>query len=135
MVVTSDDEEVLAIRMVMMPRDTNAHGTIFGGHILSLIDQAGAIAGHACGARKLVTVAMDQVEFKEPVHVGDLITCLSTVIRMGRTSITVRVRVVAEAPTAPTKPREVTQAQVVYVHVDEDGAPLPIQANERKTTG
>ena len=112
-----------------MPRDTNAHGTIFGGHILSLIDQAGAIAAHGLGCGKLVTVAMREVEFKQPVHVGDLVTCWSRVIRTGRTSVTVLVRVVAQSPMARARhepERDVTQAEVVYVHVGDDGRPQPL---------
>jgi acyl-CoA thioesterase YciA len=124
-----DSSEILAIRVTAMPRDTNAHGTIFGGHILSLIDQAGAIAAHGLGAGKLVTVAMREVEFKQPVHVGDLVTCWAKVTKVGRTSVTSVVRVVAQSPMAQARgeaERDVTVAEVVYVHVDEDGRPLPM---------
>lgn len=123
----NDAPEILAIRVTAMPRDTNAHGTIFGGHILSLIDQAGAIAAHGLGAGKLVTVAMREVEFKQPVHVGDLVTCWAKVIKVGRTSVTSVVRVVAQSPMAQARgeaERDVTVAEVVYVHVGEDGRPL-----------
>ncbi len=122
-------DEILAIRVTAMPRDTNAHGTIFGGHILSLIDQAGAIAAHGLGAGKLVTVAMREVEFKQPVHVGDLVTCWAKILRVGRTSATVLVRVVAKSPMAQARgeaERDVTQAEVVYVNVGDDGRPLPL---------
>ena len=126
----AQDDELLAIRTVTLPRDTNAHGTIFGGYILSLIDQAGAIACHAVGARTLVTVAMHEVEFKAPVRVGDLVSCYAKVLRVGRTSITAGVRVEAVDPAAPGlrgTPREVTEAEVVYVQVDEAGCPSPIE--------
>jgi len=112
-----------------MPADTNAHGTIFGGLILSLIDQAGAIAAQSHGASKVVTVAMDKIVFHEPVHVGDLITCHAWIKSRGRTSMTVCVRVEAEAPISLAKaidPRKVTQAEVVYVQVDDHGRPLPL---------
>jgi len=112
-----------------MPADTNAHGTIFGGLILSLIDQAGAIAAQSSGASRVVTVAMDKIVFHEPVHVGDLITCRARVVACGRTSMTVRVRVEAEAPSSLAKkgdPRQVTEAEVVYVQVDDHGRPLPL---------
>jgi acyl-CoA thioesterase YciA len=121
--------EILAIRVTAMPRDTNAHGTIFGGHILSLIDQAGAIAAHGLGANKLVTVAMREVEFKQPVQVGDLVTCWARVTKVGRTSVTSVVRVVAQSPMAQARgepERDVTQAEVVYVHVGDDGRPQPL---------
>ncbi|MBK7827754.1 acyl-CoA thioesterase [Nannocystis sp.] len=111
-----------AIRVLMMPRDTNAHGTIFGGHILSLIDQAGAVAAHGVGARKVVTVAIREVVFKAPVHVGDIVSCYARVVKRGRTSLTVQVRVLAEDPVARDCV-EVTSAELVYVHVDEDGRP------------
>lgn len=109
----------------MMPRDTNAHGTIFGGHILSLIDQAGAVAAHGTGARKVVTVAVREVVFKQPVHVGDIVSCYCTITRLGRTSLNVQVRVVAEDPVARNCV-EVTTAELVYVHVDELGRPISL---------
>lgn len=115
-----------AIRVLMMPRDTNAHGTIFGGHILSLIDQAGAVAAHGTGARKVVTVAIREVVFKSPVHVGDIVSCYCNITRTGRTSLTVQVRVVAEDPVARDCV-EVTTAELVYVHVDELGRPIPLR--------
>ncbi len=125
----SAEEEILAIRVTAMPRDTNAHGTIFGGYIMSLVDQAGAIAVQRVGARKVVTVAIREVEFKEPVHVGDLVTCMARVIRRGRTSITASVRVTAQSAVAQaeqTPEREVTVAEVVYVQVGDDGRPLAL---------
>lgn len=109
----------------MMPRDTNAHGTIFGGHILSLIDQAGAVAAHGTGARKVVTVAVREVIFKHPVHVGDIVSCYCTVTKRGKSSLTVQVRVVAEDPVAGDC-AEVTTAELVYVHVDAQGKPVPL---------
>ena len=121
----SDDLGSPAIRVLMMPRDTNAHGTIFGGHILSLIDQAGAIAAHGIGARKVVTVAIREVVFKSPVQVGDIVSCYTTVTKRGRSSLTVLVRVFAEDPVARDNV-EVTTAELVYVHVDGSGKPSPL---------
>jgi acyl-CoA thioesterase YciA len=115
-----------AIRVLMMPRDTNAHGTIFGGHILSLLDQAGAVAAHAAGAGKVVTVAVREVIFKEPVHVGDIVSCFAEVTKVGKTSLTIRVRVEAHEPMGG-KTVEVTTAELVYVQVDERGRPVPIR--------
>lgn len=116
----------LAIQVVMMPRDTNPHGTIFGGVVLSYIDQAGAIGGRREVARRggeppfLATVAMNRVEFKQPVLVGDVLRFLTRPLRLGRTSITMHVAVEAE------RGREVlpvTEAEVVYVGIDLDGGP------------
>ena len=111
----------LAIQVVMMPRDTNPHGTIFGGVILSYLDQAGAI-----GARRevvrlggappvVVTVAMNRVEFKQPVLVGDVVRFLTRVVRIGRTSITMHVNVEAERG---QQVLQVTEAEVVYVGIN-----------------
>ena len=80
-----------AIRVTMMPRDTNHHGTIFGGVLLSYIDQAGAVAASLQTKRKLVTVAMREVVFHEPVKVGDLVSFYGEIIRIGNTSVTVKV--------------------------------------------
>lgn len=116
-----------AIRVSMMPADTNAHGTIFGGKILSLIDQAGAIGAHRLGIGRVVTVAMREVVFSHPVRVGDIVSCYAEVKRVGRTSVTVCVRVEAHRPTDTTRGVEVTKAEVVYVAIDDVGRPVPIQ--------
>lgn len=116
-----------AIRVVMMPRHTNALGTIFGGIILSYIDQAGAVEGHRHVSGKLVTVAMREVEFLAPVLVGDLVSFYTETLRIGRTSLSVRVTVEAERRLGATSgATKVTEAEVVYVHVDELGSPTPI---------
>src|SRR6202047_4306418 len=95
-------DSYLAIQVVMMPRDTNPHGTIFGGVILSYIDQAGAIGARrevyraGGGLPFLVTVAVNRVEFHQPVLVGDVVRFLTRLVRIGRTSITMTVTVEAE---------------------------------------
>ncbi|NVB42545.1 acyl-CoA thioesterase [Pseudenhygromyxa sp. WMMC2535] len=119
-----------AIRVTMMPADTNAHGTIFGGKILSLIDQAGAIAAHRIGVGRVVTVAMRECVFKHPVRVGDIVSCYADVLKVGKTSITVCVRVVAHRPTDVKRSVEVTKAEAIYVHIDEAGRPIPIAEGE-----
>jgi len=111
-----------AIRVLMMPRDTNHHGTIFGGVILSYVDQAGAVAAIRRGCQMVVTVAMDQVVFKEPVHVGDLVSFYAEVIKVGRTSLQVAVRVEADRRSSGDKV-VVTTAKVTFVNVDADGKP------------
>ncbi len=121
--------EMPAIRVCMMPRDTNAVGTIFGGVILSIIDQAGAIAAHRIGARRVVTVSMREVTFKQPVRVGDIVSCYADVTKTGRTSICVSVRVVAHRPSDPQYAVEVTNAEVVYVHTDDTNRPIPLKAD------
>ena len=116
-----------AIRVLMMPRDTNAQGTIFGGVILSYIDQAGAIEARRQGLKIMVTVAMDKIVFHEPVFVGDLISFWCETTRIGNTSITVKVKVEANRYHEPQKKVLVTEAQVVYVNLGEDRKPSPIK--------
>ncbi|HUN82343.1 MAG TPA: hotdog domain-containing protein [Phycisphaerae bacterium] len=114
-----------AIRVMMMPRDTNAQGTIFGGVILSYVDQAGAIEARKQGQPRVVTVAMDSVEFKQPVFVGDVLSFYTRTLQVGRTSVRVRVEVDAERWELPTKRVAVTAAEVAYVAVDENRRPTP----------
>src|SRR6266571_6184889 len=90
-----------AIRVLMMPRDTNALGTIFGGIILSYIDQAGAVEAHKHSTKKLVTVAMHEVKFIAPVFIGDLVSFYTETLRIGNTSITIQVTVDARRSDAP----------------------------------
>ncbi|HEV3203132.1 MAG TPA: hotdog domain-containing protein [Gemmataceae bacterium] len=125
-------EPYLAIQVVMMPRDTNPHGTIFGGVILSYLDQAGAIGarrevGRAGGPLPIiVTVAMNQVEFRKPVLVGDIVRFLTRLVKIGRTSITMNVIVEAERG---DQVLQVTEAEVVYVGIDPNTAdrrPIPL---------
>ena len=115
-----------AIRVILMPKDTNALGTIFGGIILSYIDQAGAVEAHRHAPRRLVTVAMREVVFHEPVFVGDLVSFYCETLRIGRTSITVKVRVEAQRARSRGEAVEVTEAEVVYVNVDDANRPVPI---------
>lgn len=116
-----------AIRMLMMPRDTNAYGTIFGGIILSYIDQAGAIEARRQGSQRMVTVSMDKVVFHEPVFVGDLLSLWTETLRIGTTSITVKVIVDAIRGKNPDEKVLVTEAQVVYVNLGEDRKPKKIE--------
>src|SRR5215471_15791337 len=111
-----------AIRIVMLPRDTNSQGTIFGGVILSYIDMAGAIAAHRDTAMdRFVTVAMREVIFHAPVFVGDLVSFYSEAVKIGTTSITTRVVVEAERYGGPSERVRVTEAEVIYVAVDKQG--------------
>ena len=116
-----------AIRVVMMPRDTNPMGTIFGGIILSYIDQAGAVEFRMRSDQKLVTVAMHEVKFLAPVLVGDLVSFYTETIKIGNTSLTARVTVEAKRGQAPHETVRVTQAEVVYVALDEQGKPVTIR--------
>ena len=116
-----------AIRITLLPRDTNSGGTIFGGVILSYIDMAGAIeAVRQTGIERFVTVAMREVIFHKPVFVGDLMSLYAEVMNLGRTSITVRVIVEAERVGARSERVRVTEAEVIYVAVDENRKKIQI---------
>jgi acyl-CoA thioesterase YciA len=120
-----------AIRVLMMPRDTNAHGTIFGGVILSYIDQAGAIEARRQGLQFMVTVSMDKVVFHEPVFVGDLVSFWTETLRIGTTSITTKVVVEAIRAGDPAERVTVTEAQVVYVNLGPDRKKAPIHQKNK----
>jgi acyl-CoA thioesterase YciA len=114
-----------AIRVSMLPRDTNGHGTIFGGVLLAYIDQAGAIATRPyCDL--VVTVKMNEIVFHAPVYVGDVVSFYATVTRIGNTSITIHVHVTAERWRKADETVTVTDAEVVYVNIDEKRQPTPI---------
>ncbi len=115
-----------AIRVLMMPRDTNAHGTIFGGVILSYIDQAGAIEARRQGCDVIVTVSMDQIVFHQPVFVGDLVSFWTDTLRIGTSSITTKVIVEAHRAVDPSEKVLVTEAHVVYVNLGNDRKSTPI---------
>ena len=120
--------EIPAIKVILLPRDTNAMGTIFGGVILSHIDLASAVEARKAAAHRYVTKAMRQVEFHEPVFLGDIVSFFTETMRIGRTSITVKVSVEAERWGAGRGERvKVTEAEVVLVAVDEHGRPRPIR--------
>ncbi len=117
-----DATPYLAIQVVMLPKDTNPHGTIFGGVILSYIDMAGALAArrelklrNGNPKASFVTVAINRVEFKKPVLVGDVVKFQTSITRIGRTSMTVHIDVHAERGAETI---HVTEAEGVFVGVD-----------------
>lgn len=109
-----------AIRLTMMPRDTNAHGTVFGGIILSYIDVAGGVeAVRHTKHDRFVTVAMKEVIFHEPVFMGDLVSFYAETLRVGRTSITIHIDVEAERFGNQGQKVKVTEAEVTYVAINQ----------------
>ena len=125
-----------AIKVLLLPKDTNAHGTIFGGVILSHLDLASAIEARTVAAHRYVTKAMREVEFHEPVFVGDIVTFYTQLVRVGHTSVTIRVTVEAErwgvpptrmGTTGHGEVVKVTEAEVVLVAVNDQGRPVPIR--------
>ncbi len=123
----SAPERRLTLRVVTMPRDTNHYGTIFGGVILAYIDQAGYVEARRHGGHRWVTAAIDRVDFKAPVRVGDVVSFYARTIREGSTSITVAIEVEAErADDASTV--AVTTATITLVAVSPDGRPVPFRS-------
>ena len=113
------------LRQLAMPKETNALGTIFGGVILSQIDQAAAIEAHKYHKGAVVTVAMDEIEFKQPVFVGDVVSYYTLIHKLGRTSVTIDVYVYAQRQFAEDGDfLLVTQARVVMVAVDSNNHPI-----------
>lgn len=109
-----------AIRLTMMPRDTNAHGTVFGGVILSYIDVAGGVeAVRHTKHERFVTVGMKEVIFHEPVFIGDLVSFYATTLNVGKTSITIHVEVEAERFGNKGQKVRVTSADITFVAINE----------------
>ena len=121
-------DRIPAIKVLLLPKDTNVFGTIFGGVILSHIDLASAVEARKAGAHRYVTKAIREVEFHQPVLLGDIVNFYTETLRLGRTSITVKVDVEVERWGAGSGERmKVTEAEVVLVAVDAQGRPKPIR--------
>jgi acyl-CoA thioesterase YciA len=120
-------ERVPAIRAVMLPRDTNPLGSIFGGHILSLLDMAAGQHARTVAPKKFVTKVMREVEFIAPVNVGDVVSFYAVTEKIGRTSITIKVDVEATRGEDSLRTIKVTSAEVVMVAVDGKNRPTPIR--------
>ncbi len=117
-----DEQPVL--RIVPMPADTNAHGTIFGGWVMAQVDIAGSIPAWDRAQGPVVTVAVNSFVFKEPVFVGDIVSFYARVLKVGRTSVTVDVEVFAQRGRSQRHDVvKVTEAQLTYVAVDEERKP------------
>lgn len=129
-------ERVPAIKVLLLPKDTNALGTIFGGVILSNIDLASAVEARKTAPLRYVTKAMREVEFHAPVFLGDIVSFYTETLRVGRTSITVKVLVEVERWSAGQGERiSVTEAEVVLVAVGPDGQPTPIRREKSSAEG
>ncbi len=113
----------------MMPRDTNALGSIFGGHLLSLIDLAAGQHARSESPKKYVTKIMREVQFIAPVFVGDSVSFYCSTMKVGRTSITIQVDVEATRGVDFLHTLKVTTAEVVMVAVDSSNKPIPIHDN------
>ena len=124
-ILLPDEQPVL--RIVPMPADTNAHGTIFGGWVMAQVDIAGSIPAWDRAQGPVVTVAVNSFVFKEPVFVGDVVSFYARVIKVGRTSVTVDVEVFAQRGRSGSREAvKVTEAQLTYVAVDDRRQPRPV---------
>jgi acyl-CoA thioesterase YciA len=124
-------ERIPAIKVLLLPKDTNALGTIFGGVILSHIDLASAVEARKVAPHRYVTVAMREVAFHAPVFVGDLVSFYTETRHIGRTSVTVGVEVEVERWSAAHQGERVTvtAAEVVLVAIDPNGNPIPVKGS------
>ncbi|MCE4556310.1 acyl-CoA thioesterase [Roseateles cellulosilyticus] len=119
-------QRVLVLRVMPMPADSNANGDIFGGWIMAQVDIAGSILPAKLSRGRITTVAVNEFVFKQPVSIGDLLSFYATVIRVGRTSITVHVEVEAERDPENPHVVKVTEAKLTYVAIDREGKPRPV---------
>ena len=120
------DGSELVLRVMPMPADVNGNGDIFGGWLMAHVDLAGAVLPARIAKGRIATVAVNQFVFKQPVSVGDLVSFYSKVERIGNTSITVHVSVIAERNPANLQVVKVTEANLTYVAIDNDGKPRPV---------
>jgi acyl-CoA thioesterase YciA len=129
-IVTLPTDRIPTMRVIPMPADTNANGTIFGGWVMAQVDLAGSVPAAERALGRVATVAVNSFVFKEPVFVGDLVSFYAKVIKSGRTSITIDVEVFAQRHRFGSEVVKVTEAQLTYVAIDEMGKPraLPKQA-------
>ena len=120
------DNKELVMKVIPMPADTNANGDIFGGWVMAQVDLAGAVLPARVVQGRMATVAVKEFIFKQPVRVGDILSFYSSVVRLGRTSVTVDVEVYAERFGAQGRYAKVTEALLTYVAIDANGKPRPI---------
>lgn len=116
-------DKELVLKVIPLPSDTNGNGDIFGGWVMSQVDLAGSVLCARVAQGRIATVAVNEFIFKQPVRVGDLLSFYSSVLRTGRTSITVQVEVFAERIRAQGQYVKVTEARLTYVAIDDDGRP------------
>jgi len=114
------------IRVLAMPTDTNASGDIFGGWLMSQVDIAGSIEAFRRARGRIVTVAVNEFRFLQPIYVGDLISLYSRLIRIGTTSIRIHVTAFAERNRGKDECHKVAEAEITYVAIDENRQPRPI---------
>jgi acyl-CoA thioesterase YciA len=119
-------DEELVLKVIPMPGDSNANGDIFGGWVMAQVDLAGSVIPARYAGGRIATVAVNEFIFKQPVRVGDILSFYSKLVRIGRTSITVKVEVYAERFQAQGRFVKVTEASLTYVAIDDEGKPREV---------
>ena len=131
--VTLPTDKELVLKVIPMPADCNINGDSFGGWVMAHVDVAGAVLPARYVNGRMATVAVNQFVFKQPVHVGDILSFFAVVTRVGNTSVTVQVEVYAEHMRAQGSYIKVTEASLTYVAIDDKGRPRPIEKSPAKT--
>src|SRR5512133_2389264 len=119
-------DEKLVLKVIPMPGDLNANGDIFGGWVMAQVDLAGAVMAAPFANGRMATVAVNEFIFKQPVRLGDVLSFFGKLVRIGRTSITVKIEVYAEHISAQGKFTKVTEASLTYVAIDDHGKPREV---------
>ena len=119
-------DEQLVLKVIPMPRDCNANGDIFGGWVMAQVDLAGAVIAAKFANGRMATVAVNEFIFKQPVRVGDILSFFGKLVRLGRTSITVKIEVYAENFQTQGNYTKVTEASLTYVAIDDQGKPREV---------
>ena len=122
MTETQKPKGLITIQTLAMPADTNAYGDIFGGWLVSQMDLAGNVLAKQLSEGRSVTVAIESMSFKQPVHVGDLVSCYALLLKAGRTSLTINVEVWTNIQHSEQR-KKVTEGVFIYVAIDDDGHP------------
>ena len=122
---TPPKDAMPAVRTLAMPADANPSGDIFGGWLMAQMDIAGGIVAGIRARGRVATIAVDGMEFHQPVYVGDVVACYAEITRIGRSSITVHIDTFARRGRGPETVK-VTQGTFIYVALDGDGRPRPV---------
>jgi acyl-CoA thioesterase YciA len=120
-------DEQLVLKVIPLPKDVNGNGDIFGGWVMAQVDLAGAVIAAPVADGRMATVAVNEFIFKQPVRVGDILSFFGKLVRIGRTSITVKIEVYAEHFRAQGKYTKVTEASLTYVAIDDAGKPREVR--------
>ncbi|PUE06266.1 acyl-CoA thioesterase [Limnohabitans sp. T6-5] len=122
-------DQELVMKVIPMPADCNANGDIFGGWVMAQVDLAGAVLPARLVRGRMATVAVNEFIFKQPVKVGDILSFFARIVKVGRTSVTVKVEVFAERIRLQGDYIKVTEASLTYVAIDSSGKPCPVGSN------